>query len=101
MANLLQHRSDPFHGPSSEQALRHGEQDEKDNDEGEGVLVCRTDVTNPQRFEQPEQQSARNSAKRIAHAAEHRGRKSLQRQQRTDIVTRERDRRDQDTGDRA
>ena len=71
------------------------------HDDGDRVLVLRRHVAGAERLEQPEQQAADHGADRAAHAAEHGGGKTLQRQQRADIVAGQRDRRDEDAADRA
>jgi len=53
------------------------------------------------RLEQAEQEPARHRAERIAHAAEHRRSKTFQREQCTDVIARQGDRRYQDAGDGA
>src|SRR5258707_1353373 len=62
--------SDPLHHAPPEQALRHGEQHDENDDEGERILVGRADVACPERLEQAEQEPARHRAERITHAAE-------------------------------
>src|SRR5215208_7326298 len=88
------------HAPP-EEAVRRRKEHEENDQERERVLVGGADVSGAERLEEPEQQAARDRSQWTAHPAEHRRRKAFQREERSYVVARQRDRRDQDTRDGA
>src|SRR5208282_4054543 len=92
--------SDSFDLGSTEQALRHNEQHSEDNQEGDGILIIRRDVACAERLQQTKKEAPDHRAEGAAYAAEHCARKSLKRQQRSDIIAGQRDRSDEDSCDR-
>src|ERR1700745_2487723 len=96
-----EYESHPFDRRSAEQSARDGEQDDQDDEERDRILVLRGDIAGGKCLEQPEQQSADPRSDGAADAAEHGRGETLERQQGSDVVARERDGTDQDARQRA